>query len=177
VNNVGEPCAGEPHARFDGRALETDAATATEHGLRTRPRETAGPCTASYRRQRTPRQRPTRPTSAAAVGGSVPRGSRPLGVEMSGERSCAPKHPRDRGFPVGMRPLSDRRPRVGWSFLDQEPLSVTNFFVSFTPVRQLDLADVGAFTRTECLEFEVPSTVLGGGHRRGPPRPFSSRMC
>jgi hypothetical protein len=23
VNNVGEPCAGEPHARFDGRALET----------------------------------------------------------------------------------------------------------------------------------------------------------
>ncbi len=43
--------------------LETDAATATEHGLRTRPRETAGPCTASYRRQRTPRQRPTRPTS------------------------------------------------------------------------------------------------------------------
>jgi hypothetical protein len=23
VNNVGEPCAGEPHARFDGRGLET----------------------------------------------------------------------------------------------------------------------------------------------------------
>lgn len=23
VNNVGEPCAGEPHARFDGRVLET----------------------------------------------------------------------------------------------------------------------------------------------------------
>jgi hypothetical protein len=23
VNDVGEPCAGEPHARFDGRALET----------------------------------------------------------------------------------------------------------------------------------------------------------
>jgi hypothetical protein len=23
VNGVGEPCAGEPHARFDGRALET----------------------------------------------------------------------------------------------------------------------------------------------------------
>jgi RNA-directed DNA polymerase len=25
VNNVGEPCAGEPHARFDGRGLETGA--------------------------------------------------------------------------------------------------------------------------------------------------------
>ncbi len=24
VNDVGEPCAGEPHARFDGRALETE---------------------------------------------------------------------------------------------------------------------------------------------------------
>ncbi len=23
VNDVGEPCAGEPHARFDGRGLET----------------------------------------------------------------------------------------------------------------------------------------------------------
>ena len=25
VNDVGEPCAGEPHARFDGRGLETEA--------------------------------------------------------------------------------------------------------------------------------------------------------
>src|SRR5205085_8640535 len=24
VKDVGEPCAGEPHARFDGRGLETD---------------------------------------------------------------------------------------------------------------------------------------------------------
>jgi hypothetical protein len=24
VKDVGEPCAGEPHARFDGRALETE---------------------------------------------------------------------------------------------------------------------------------------------------------
>ena len=24
VNGVGEPCAGEPHARFDGRELETE---------------------------------------------------------------------------------------------------------------------------------------------------------
>jgi hypothetical protein len=26
VNDVGEPCAGEPHARFDGRELETERA-------------------------------------------------------------------------------------------------------------------------------------------------------
>lgn len=24
VNDLGEPCAGEPHARFDGRELETE---------------------------------------------------------------------------------------------------------------------------------------------------------
>lgn len=48
MNNVGESCAGEPHARFDGRALETDP---TRHGERTEPpaRETAGTRTASYR--------------------------------------------------------------------------------------------------------------------------------
>jgi hypothetical protein len=27
VNDVGEPCAGEPHARFDGRGLETKQGT------------------------------------------------------------------------------------------------------------------------------------------------------
>jgi hypothetical protein len=27
VNDVGEPCAGEPHARFDGRELETEPRT------------------------------------------------------------------------------------------------------------------------------------------------------
>ena len=29
VNDVGEPCAGEPHARFDGRGLETEAMNLT----------------------------------------------------------------------------------------------------------------------------------------------------
>ena len=29
VNNVGKPCAGEPHARIDGRELETER---TDHG-------------------------------------------------------------------------------------------------------------------------------------------------
>ena len=27
VNDVGEPCAGEPHARFEGRGLETEQQT------------------------------------------------------------------------------------------------------------------------------------------------------
>jgi hypothetical protein len=27
VNNVGKPCAGEPHARIDGRELETERLT------------------------------------------------------------------------------------------------------------------------------------------------------
>jgi hypothetical protein len=41
VNDVGEPCAGEPHARFDGRELETEHA---DHGHRggTADRETGG---------------------------------------------------------------------------------------------------------------------------------------
>jgi len=29
VNDVGEPCAGKPHARFDGRRLETEHASVT----------------------------------------------------------------------------------------------------------------------------------------------------
>jgi hypothetical protein len=41
VKDVGEPCAGEPHARFDGRELETERA---DHGHRggTAARETGG---------------------------------------------------------------------------------------------------------------------------------------
>jgi hypothetical protein len=29
VNDVGKPCAGEPHARIDGRELETEPRSAT----------------------------------------------------------------------------------------------------------------------------------------------------
>ena len=32
VNDVGEPCAGEPHARFDGRELETEQRSGHGHG-------------------------------------------------------------------------------------------------------------------------------------------------
>ena len=50
VNDVGEPCAGEPHARFDGRELETEPrlATATEKNTQTGNRGHYGSVT--YRR-------------------------------------------------------------------------------------------------------------------------------
>ena len=32
VNGVGKPCAGEPHARFDGRELETEQRAHQGHG-------------------------------------------------------------------------------------------------------------------------------------------------
>lgn len=41
VNDVGEPCAGEPHARFDGRELETER-PGQGHRSGTTRRETAG---------------------------------------------------------------------------------------------------------------------------------------
>jgi hypothetical protein len=40
VNDVGEPCAGEPHARFDGRELETEPWTRAKVGRKNVRRET-----------------------------------------------------------------------------------------------------------------------------------------
>ena len=60
MKNVGEPGAGEPHARFDGRELEKEPAKAPDHGG---PRETEGP-EPGVAYGRPPRQLPTRPTSA-----------------------------------------------------------------------------------------------------------------
>ena len=47
MKNVGKPCAGEPHARFDGRGLETG------------------------RYQRKPRQSPTLPMRVVNCGGTL----------------------------------------------------------------------------------------------------------
>jgi hypothetical protein len=53
VNDVGEPCAGEPHARFDGRELETEQdlvkdteknATVGNHPATMAPRPTTSNC-------------------------------------------------------------------------------------------------------------------------------------
>src|SRR3954451_19346714 len=42
VNGVGKPCAGEPHARIDGRELETERCTGHGRGEEQPRRETAG---------------------------------------------------------------------------------------------------------------------------------------
>ncbi len=39
VNNVGEPCAGESHARFDGRVLETELLPTRPSSARQPPRQ------------------------------------------------------------------------------------------------------------------------------------------
>ena len=60
VNGVGKPCAGEPHARIDGRELETErrSTTVTKKNDRAGNREvTTG--FATYRQSTPPRQLPT----------------------------------------------------------------------------------------------------------------------
>ena len=59
VNDVGEPCAGEPHARFDGRGLETEhPATDTEKNVSDgKPPGHSG--SATYRQESPPRQSST----------------------------------------------------------------------------------------------------------------------
>jgi hypothetical protein len=83
VNDVGEPCAGEPHARFDGRELETEhilvTATAVGHPDG-KPQELEG-CRA-YHQDRPPRQFPT------LQPGVGPKGSGPLACAGH----CRPGH-------------------------------------------------------------------------------------
>ena len=60
VNGVGKPCAGEPHARIDGRELETEHTT--DHGDGEEPPDGKphGPDGSSaYSRPQPPRQLPT----------------------------------------------------------------------------------------------------------------------
>jgi hypothetical protein len=61
VKNVGKPCAGEPHARFDGRELETER---TDHG-HGEERPSGKPVSlnglVTYRQNAPPRQLPTLP--------------------------------------------------------------------------------------------------------------------
>src|SRR6476661_2429589 len=82
MKNVGEPCAGEPHARFDGRELETEHA---DHGHRggTASRETGGTQTPGPTSQPLPpRQLPTQPTSQRVV--IVDAVAKPLPAEARG---------------------------------------------------------------------------------------------
>ena len=63
VNDVGKPCAGEPHARFDGRELETEQRSGQGHEVkdpRGNPAVTGG--FETYRRSSSPRQLSSLPT-------------------------------------------------------------------------------------------------------------------
>ena len=77
VNGVGKPCAGEPHARFDGRELETEQrstrATAMKD-IRGNLAVTSG--SETYRRCSLPRQLSTLPGLAAADDGTGLDGAR-----------------------------------------------------------------------------------------------------
>src|SRR4030088_3092327 len=60
VNGVGKPCAGEPHARIDGRELETEPRSDQGHGEEQPRGKPGGICgSVTYRRSKPPRQFPT----------------------------------------------------------------------------------------------------------------------
>ena len=57
VNGVGKPCAGEPHARFDGRELETEHRSGQGHGDEGHQGKPCGHSgSETYRRSTSPRQ-------------------------------------------------------------------------------------------------------------------------
>jgi len=68
VNGVGKPCAGEPHARFDGRELETEHRSGQGHGDEGHQGKPCGHSgSETYRRSTSPRQLSTlRATSRLA---------------------------------------------------------------------------------------------------------------
>ena len=67
VNGVGEPCAGEPHARFDGRELETEQ-TGQGHGVERPDGKPRSP-----RLRDLPPKRVTAPALDPTTGGSPQR--------------------------------------------------------------------------------------------------------
>ena len=70
MKGVGEPCAGEPHARFDGGELEKERATAAdERGSRETERHEPGVAYGPL-----PRQLPTRPRPSSLILISVSAG-------------------------------------------------------------------------------------------------------
>jgi hypothetical protein len=59
VNDVGEPCAGEPHARFDGRELETERPDQGYEEERSDEKSLGPRGFVTYRQATPPRQLPT----------------------------------------------------------------------------------------------------------------------
>src|SRR6185369_6291942 len=73
VKNVGKPCAGEPHARFDGRGLETEATPAMVEAKAARGETPAGAPDLQPNHS-PPRQPPTLLPIAVTFGVAVPAG-------------------------------------------------------------------------------------------------------
>jgi hypothetical protein len=98
VNDVGKPCAGEPHARIDGRELETEPQSDYGHGEEQPYGKPQGPSgSVTYCRSRPPRQFPTLhrmssgsyfppPVRAVDIAKPHGRGTRTLGVPTVGDR-------------------------------------------------------------------------------------------
>jgi hypothetical protein len=59
VNDLGEPCAGEPHARFDGRGLETEHLGQGSEEEQPSRKLFGSHGFAAYRQDLRPRQSPT----------------------------------------------------------------------------------------------------------------------
>jgi hypothetical protein len=59
VNDVGEPCAGKPHARFDGRELETEHPGHGRGEERQEGNHTGISGSTTYSQELPPRQLPT----------------------------------------------------------------------------------------------------------------------
>jgi hypothetical protein len=68
VKNIGKPCAGEPHARFDGRGLETEATPATIYA-KTGRGETPARSAKTYRRTLVTAPAPDPPRSGLLMTG------------------------------------------------------------------------------------------------------------
>jgi hypothetical protein len=68
VNDLGEPCAGEPHARFDGRGLETEHPGQGSEEEQPRGKLFGSHGFAAYRQDLPPRQPPTLRASSGAGG-------------------------------------------------------------------------------------------------------------
>ena len=123
VKDVGEPCAGEPHARFDGRELETEHADQGHRGG-TAERETGGTQAPGPTSQPLPpRQLPTQPTSwgvsgrpcpGRVLGRSAATHQTPAGwLHAASARQAERSMPPLRGRAAFRRSATSVAPRVG----------------------------------------------------------------
>jgi hypothetical protein len=87
VNDVGKPCAGEPHARIDGRELETEHTT--DHGDGEEP-----------------------PAPSAAAASTTSRRACPQADRRQSPPSTGPRRPDQRLRTRGLKPLVTDNGRI-----------------------------------------------------------------